>query len=225
MGHSVNRLLDLRLPGNDPLQVVADTACRLARSGYVNSSSGLRAIRSMMVFYQNQGREGCADDLIVMDDIYATTVVELDLPTATLMPPASKTPTPPGAIAPSPTPPALFVPTSPPSRSYSLIATSNFCDTELSGLIEVFVQNFNGQGVPGQPVRVRWDSGESTFFTGLKPERGSGYADFEMETGMGYIIEMPGLSDLSSTSLVASECFTDAGTQSITSYRVVFQGG
>jgi len=222
---AVNRLLELDLPGNDPLQAVADTACRLATSRYANSSSGLRAIRSMMAFYQSQERKGCADEIIVTGEIYATTVVEVDIPTATLMPPASKTPTPPGAIAPSPTPPQPIIPTTPPENSYNLVAINNFCDVELGGLIEVFIQNYNGQGVPGQPIRVRWDSGESTFFTGLKPERGAGYADFKMEAGIGYIIDMPGLSEPSSTPLLASDCFTEGGNQSITSYRVVFQGG
>lgn len=57
LGAAVSRLLDLRPPG-DPVQYVADIACDLARSGYVDSASGERAIRTMMTFYRNQGRAG-----------------------------------------------------------------------------------------------------------------------------------------------------------------------
>jgi hypothetical protein len=90
-------------------------------------------------------------------------------------------------------------------------------------VIEVFVQDFNGQGIPAQAVRVRWDDGESTFFTGLKPERGLGYADFQMEAGKGYIIDMPGRSDPSTQPMVADTCFTADGQQAITLYRVFFR--
>lgn len=90
-------------------------------------------------------------------------------------------------------------------------------------MIEVRVQDFEGTGLPGQPVRVRWTDGESTFYTGLKPERGPSYADFEMEAELSYTVEMPGLSDPSTTPLVADSCFTEFGDQSVTSYRVVFR--
>lgn len=224
LAQTIDRLVALRMPGNDPIQSVADVACDLARTGYVDSSSGLRAIRTMMRFYQGQGKEGCADTLIPMDESQATAVVEVVLPTPTLRPPASKTPTPPVTAPPSPTA-APFIPTSPPLRSFSLLRTETFCSIELAALIEVRVVNFNGQGIPGQPVRVRWDGGQSTFFTGLKPERGPEYADFQMEPGRAYMVEMPGLSDPSTTPLEAVECFTDDGQRSTRSYRVYFRGG
>ena len=49
LAKAVNRLVVLRLPG-DPIQAVADTACKLASSSYVDNSSGQRAVRSMMTF-------------------------------------------------------------------------------------------------------------------------------------------------------------------------------
>src|SRR5690606_6567175 len=57
VGKAIDRLVSLQLPG-DPIQAVADTACRLATTGYANSSSGLRAMRMMMRFYTLQGRSG-----------------------------------------------------------------------------------------------------------------------------------------------------------------------
>ncbi len=67
LGSAINRLAALQLPG-DPIQAVADTACRLATTGYVNSSSGLHTVRAMMKLYQPQGRSGCADSLISTDE-------------------------------------------------------------------------------------------------------------------------------------------------------------
>jgi hypothetical protein len=182
---TVQRLVELRLPGNDPFQYVADTACRLTRNGYVNSNSRRNAIRSMMVFYQRQGKSGCADQLIVMDsssDLLAPTVVVL--PTPTLVPPASKTPPPAGTLIPSPTPdPDSTVPaTRGPSGSFDFIVADTFCSTDFPGVIEIWVRDRNGQDIPGMPLRVRGDDEVSDFFTGLKqPERSAGYADFQME--------------------------------------------
>lgn len=221
---AVAELSALRLPGNDPIQQVADVACRLASTGYVDSNGGLRAVRSMMTFYQNQGRSGCADTLIPDDAGRATEVLQLELPTPTPIPVATKTPTPFVTTEPTETP-IPFIPTEPPPRAFELVDRRSFCSVEFPGVIEVRVVDFNTIGIPGQPVRVRWSDGESTFFTGLKPERGPGYADFEMEAGLAYQIEMPGLSDPSTTPLIASECTLEGGLTSITSYRVVFQGG
>src|SRR5690242_15320050 len=81
LSRAVNRLI-ARKPKAEPIQEVADVACKLAATGYVDSSSGLRAIRSMMLFYQLQGRTGCADTLIPVSDL-GTGVVNIDVPTPT----------------------------------------------------------------------------------------------------------------------------------------------
>jgi hypothetical protein len=221
LSRAVTRLIALK-PKGDPIQEVADVACKLATTGYVDSSSGLRAIRSMMLFYQLQGRTGCADTLIPVSES-GTTVVNIDVPTPTVAPPASKTPTPESTVRATPTPPRTLLPTTPPQTDFDPPVIRTYCDTELSGLIEVFVQDFNGDGIPGQAVRVRWDGGESNFFTGLKPERGPSYADFQMEAGKGYTIDMPGRSDPSDQPLIADPCTTESGRQSVTSYRVYFR--
>ncbi len=224
LNRAVDRLLSLQAEWetNDPFQNVANTACRLASTGYVDSNSGLRAIRSMMTFYQLQGRTGCADTLLPASDLQPTAIVQVELPTPTLLPPATKTPTPASSPNATTTQRVLVVPTSVPQRSFVLADIATFCNARISGMIEVFVQDFGSIGLPGQPVRVRWDGGESRFFTGLKPERGPGYADFQMEEGRGYIVEMPGRSDPSQP-LTAGPC-TDpnTGAAGVTSYRVFF---
>lgn len=224
LDRAVTRLLTIypnRIPQSDPFQDVADMACRLASTGYVDSSSGLRAIRQMMNFYQLQGRSGCADSLIPARDVQPTQVIEFDLPTPTLPPPATKTPTPVSTVDTTPTPTVLALPTSPPQRDFVIANVATFCDVELSGIIEVFVQDFGGVGLPGQAVRARWRGGEDVFFTGLKPERGPAYADFQMSEDQEYTIDMPGRSDASQP-LPAAPCTTETGARAITSYRVVF---
>lgn len=221
---AVARLLELRLPG-DPIQAMADTACRLATSGYVNSSSGLQAVRSMIRFYTLQGRSGCADALLSGAGA-STPVIEVELPTPTpsLTPPPTKTPEPLAGLA-SPTPVQIIVPTSPPRSDFELVNVTTLCSTALRGVIQVYVYEANGStGVPGQAIRARWSGGESIFFTGLKPEMGDAYADFQMEEGQNYIIDMPNRSDPIREPLAPVPCnTTDTGARSITSYRVVFR--
>lgn len=221
LNRAIQRLIELR-PQNDPIQQVADVACELATTGYASTGSGLRAIRSMMLFYQLQGRSGCADNLIAAP-ADATPVVVIDVPPPTPLPPASKTPTPESATRATATPPRVVIPTAQPQSAYEVVGINTFCDVQNSGVIEVFVQDFSGEGVPGEAVRVRWDEGEDTFFTGLKAERGPGYADFQMEAGTAYIVEMPGRSDPTAQPLAATPCTADGGEDAIISYRVFFR--
>ncbi len=218
---AVDRLAQLEL-GFDPIQAVADTACRLASSGYVDSNAGLRAVRAMRTFYQLQGRTGCADELIpAPEQVPLQVTVEVPTPTPTLPPPPTKTPPP---LDSSPTPDdVVVVPTTPPQRTYDGAVASTFCDVERSGVIEVRVLEADRvTGIPGEPIRVEWDGGESLFYSGLKPERGAGFADFQMEAGGSYLVTMPGLSDPLPQALVADRCFTEGGDEALTSYRVVF---
>ncbi len=217
---TLERLLTVT-QSNTPFAFMADAACDMVQRGHANSNTGFREIRSMVTLYQLQGQSGCADE-VVLAAAPPTQEVVLVLPTPTAAPPATKTPT----VAPTRFPTAtvqVSVPTAAPVRQYVLINVATFCDPEASGVIEVYVQDFNGSGIPGQPVRVRWDDGEDTFYTGLKPERGAAYADFEMENGQSYTIDMPDRSDPSTQQLVAVPCTTEEGAAAATSYRVVFR--
>lgn len=223
LGLTLSRLEALNLPGRDPIQAVAEIACDLARGGFVTTTGGLEGVRSLMRFYQSQQRSGCADELIALNEEPPPDIVQIEVATPTLPPPATKTPTPETTGLATVTPTPFALPTSPPSRAFIVVALETYCSAETPGLIEVFVRDFNGDRLPGQPVRVRWASGESTFFTGLKPERGIDYADFQMEPGLAYTVEMPGLSDPYPTPLEARTCPTATGEESIISYQVVFR--
>lgn len=222
LARTFDGLADLRIEG-DPIQAVADVACLLARSGYVDSTSGENAIRSMMRFYQLQNRTGCADELISLVEMAPTSEVIL-ASTPTRTPPPTKTPTPEGQIAPTEdTEFVRIVPTASSQSDYRLARLESFCDPEIPAMIEVYVQNADGSPVQGERVKVAWNDGESIFMTGLKPERGNDYADFEMELNTGYTIEIPGKSDPSTQQIVAVGCVNEAGEQSVTSYRAVFR--
>ncbi len=225
VGAAVQSLIDLRLQ-DDPIQAVADTACQLATTGYINSATGLRAIRAMMNFYQAQARIGCADDLIQSASIVPTQIVEIAVATttATLPPPDTKTPTPGTASDTTATPNRLIVPTSAPQSDFIFVNATTFCESANSGVIQVFIYEIDGvSGIPGQVIRARWENQENTFFTGLKPERGIGYADFDMQPDVSYLLDLPGASDPIPQSLVAVSCTTSDGQRALISYRVVFR--
>jgi hypothetical protein len=230
LNRAVSRLLALRLPG-DPIQAVADAACALANSDYIASPAGLFDVRAMMYFYQLQGRTGCADQIVTIGALQprsgrGSRQVSAAA-TPTLTPPPSKTPTL-GTDAtpslPAPTAASLIIPTAASNRTFALATINTFCDPRASGVIEVFVYAANGASqLPGQPVRVRWSGGESRFFTGLKPERGAGFADFQMDAGVEYILDMPNRADPLPQPLSAAACTTEAGERALRSYRVAFR--
>jgi hypothetical protein len=221
LNKAIERLVLVDL-GVDPIQAVAEMACDLARTGYVDSNAGLRAVRAMRTFYQLQGRTGCADTIIPdVQTIPLEVTLEVPTPTATLPPPPTKTPS---SVFPTASPSGIaLVPTSAPVGSYFGEYQGTFCDVELSGTIEVRVLDGAGQDVGGARLRVIWDGGSSDFVTGLKPERGVGFADFHMEAGLSYIVSMPNQSDPLPNPLEAKQCFTEAGDEAIFSYRVVFR--
>jgi len=230
---AVDRLLALRLPG-DPIQAVAESACVLADSDYIATTGGLYAVRAMMHFYQLQARAGCADQIVTIGALQPERTrgaVVVDAGTPTLTPPASKTPTPQidGTATPlsrvtTPTGASLTIPTVETQSEFTLATISTFCDPTQSALIEVYIYAANGASqLPGQLVRVRWAGGESRFVTGLKPERGAGYADFEMETGIEYTLDLPGRAEPLSQALSAVACTSDTGERAARSYRVAFR--
>ena len=50
--------------------------------------------------------------------------------------------------------------------------------------------NASGDPASGIEVIVTWEGGEERFFTGLKPDKGLGYADFTPIPGVGYTLRL-----------------------------------
>ncbi len=218
----INRLLELD-PDSDPFQLAADTACALTRSGQVNSRSNLEVIRTLRAIYEPQGVVATCDISLANTAVPITIVVPTPTitPTTTITPVASKTPTPNIQPPPINTPIPTITPENEEGTFFREAFVEQYCDTNLSGLIEIYVRDTNGQGIPGTPIQVTWDNAQQrqVFYTGLKPERGDDYADFAMEQGETYTVGVLN-AGTASRQLEAAPC-DDIGT--IMSYRVVIQ--
>ncbi len=99
------------------------------------------------------------------------------------------TPTPAPTFAPpdTPTPLPTFTPTAPPLPMYLPIAQDRVCEPG-TPQIRVVVEDEKGGGIPGVEVWVTWDDGADRFVTGLKPEKGSGYGDMDMQPDKTYAV-------------------------------------
>lgn len=216
---ALNKLIAMR-PAQDPLDALAEAACALGSSGYLRSDSGIQAIRSAVALYSSQGRAGCAEQLLPQE--------------ATISAPDSASEqTPEAAFAtPLPTKPPLpdsgvdaavrrLAPTPEPQRSFEARTARSFCDTANPALIEARVVDYLGRGIPGQRIRVRWADQADVFVSGLKPDRGDAYADFQMEEGIDYTIDMPGAADPLGASLSTGACYT-GNRRTLKSWRVTF---
>lgn len=107
-------------------------------------------------------------------------------PTQTALTGFSATPLP--RLDPTLEPTATVPPTSihdPNAPRFELEAQTALTCAETGGraLIQVNVQDTNSRPLPGIGVEVNWNAGDEVFYTGLKPERGLGYADFAASAG------------------------------------------
>jgi hypothetical protein len=86
------------------------------------------------------------------------------------------TPIPEGTVPPSPP-----VTTSVPVPAFRLVEQTRLsCSEEPeTAHFRVFVRDAQGKDLPNVGIEIRWTNGDETIYTGLKPERGIGYADFE----------------------------------------------
>lgn len=119
----------------------------------------------------------------------------------------------------TPPPPPTFTPTDAPP--FIIEDQSKLCDPNITTpLIQVFATNADGNGVPGVEILISWaPDRQERFLTGLKPEIGAGYADFEAEMGVTYTIEIPE-SGLVIPDVVITECQPDSGDPYPGSYQI-----
>lgn len=135
----------------------------------------------------------------------------------------SGSPTPTRTLTPVPSPAPTRTPTSTPGAPFRLLDREPVCDETLGrSLLQVEVVDAAGQPVPGSEVRVVWDTGQDHFFTGLKPDLGVGYGDFEMSPGVTYTVQLVD-SDQPVTGLTPGECTATDGTPYAGSWLLRFQ--
>jgi hypothetical protein len=132
-------------------------------------------------------------------------------PLATLTPSASPTVTRTATVMPTP------------AQPFQLVSQELVCDPTLTEpLIQVIVLDASDNPIPGVEIGVVWDSGQSRFFTGLKPELGLGYADFTMSPGTTYTLQVAD-SETPITDIQPEECSSNGSTSSLGSWLFVFQ--
>jgi hypothetical protein len=132
-------------------------------------------------------------------------------------------PAPTRTVTPVPSPAPTRTPTSTPGAPFRLLDREPVCDPTLGqSLLQVFVVDAAGQPVSGSEVRVVWDTGQDHFFTGLKPDLGVGYGDFEMTAGLTYTVQLVD-SDQPVTGLTPGECPATDGTRYAGSWLLRFQ--
>ena len=220
---AVERLLEIE-PDENPFDVAATTTCELIRSGQINNVTSIDVIRNLRAMYEPQGFVAECDTAAFNTPVPVTLVLPTptQTATATITPAATKTPT--QAVEPvgfdTPTPSVTL-----PEHEgvvYRAVRIEPFCDPKSPGILEVYVREDSGESLPGTAVELIWENGQKkqTFYTGLKPERGSDYADFQMEAEQGYRLEIvDGVTEAIQV-LEAVSCDTE-GT--LRSFRIVVQ--
>jgi hypothetical protein len=146
-------------------------------------------------------------------------VLQVFDPVATATPEASPTsPLQPGV---SPTP----WPTPTPAPTYRLVEQSQVCAApDRPGRIILRVRDARGEELPGVQAVVSWPLGQDRFYTGLRPEQGAGYADFEMEPGAAYDVTLVDVQAEVASGLTSELApgICPTGTQAV-DWRLIFE--
>jgi len=113
---------------------------------------------------------------------------------------------------------------SPTARApYILKTQDEICSINISeALLMVFVSDASQRAMSGVEIIIAWDGNEEHFFTGLKPELGSGYADFLMDPNKKYSLRLAEGSTAASNLGVPS-CQDDEGNHYWGSLRLKFE--
>jgi len=135
-------------------------------------------------------------------------------------------PSPSLTISPTNTP-SLPTATPTPILTFQMVEKEQICDFATSPPhIEVLVQDEDEEPLDGIQIWLIWDDGADRAITGLKPDLGSGYADFQMDSDLTYGLGVGELGQLLVTRLRPEPCpDQDADTPPIGSWRIVFQLG
>jgi nucleotide-binding universal stress UspA family protein len=140
------------------------------------------------------------------------------VPSPTPMPP---TPTTPPGIEASPYPTVGVTPT----PKFRLVDRTALCAAAgQQGRVAIHVQDAKGNEMAGIEIVVSWAMGQDRLFTGLRPDLGLGYADFEMSPGTEYSVSLADFggdaAEELSSALSAGVCPT--GTVAL-DWQVTFQ--
>lgn len=121
----------------------------------------------------------------------------------------------------TPRPTHTLVPTL--GAPFTLTGQESICDSNLpDGLLQVLVLNPNRRQLAGAEIIITWDGGKESFFTGLKPELGNGYADYIMTPDTTYTVQLARGSDVA-LGITAPICQTADGQNFSGGIKLTFQ--
>ncbi len=143
----------------------------------------------------------------------------------TFIPSPTPTPIPPQSPFPTPTPAVTVLPTFSPTPAPSFILKAQEKDCRPAGelsLLEIEVLDKYGAPLSGIELIISWEGGEERVFTGLKPGKSPGYADFEMESGATYQVRpgIPGSQEAVNLTSSGRDCPPE---RPVISWHLVFQ--
>jgi hypothetical protein len=193
---------------------------------YATAGRTAETMRRLTMLAQALGVQTPA--MLVYLETPAAPLVPTDMPSPTLeptfVPPEptiTLTPTPTIKPTRTPYPPTV---TPGPRPPFQLAAKEQICEQGQMPHIEVVVQDEESAGVPGVELWLLWADGADRAVTGLKPEQGTGYADFDAEQGVDYSI---GISELGAplvTGLRLESCPEEKGKDPLAgSWRIVLE--
>lgn len=196
----------------------------------------LPALQNLAALAQGYGAESAAVRIYASEEILLSTSTPTQRPTAatlTPIPPSTATSVPPSPTAkPTPTPtPQIALPTpTPMPPPYTITQTMTSClptpsiAISLTESVTVTVRGRGRQqliGLPGREVWLLWTGGADRAFTGLRPEKGLGYADFNVEPEGIYNLYVDAPSGAPVTTLKVDSCTTEDGESGGRSWLII----
>lgn len=136
--------------------------------------------------------------------------------------PDTSTPHPTSTATATPRPTITLRPTPTTPPPYRLQERQLICQADQeTPRIEIFVQTEKGDGIPGSEIWVTWSGGVDYFVTGLKPEIGLGYADFNVTPDTAYAVAVSDPTLQVVDGLRTEPCQTDEGDAALASWRLI----
>jgi hypothetical protein len=122
---------------------------------------------------------------------------------------------------PTPRPTRTPIPTA--SAPFQLVNQEEVCKPNLTdGLLQISILDSHRHQMPGVEITISSDAGEESFFTGLKPEIGDGYADYVMQAGAVYSLRVARTGN-PVTGLTAPACPDSNGQTYTGGLKLTFQ--
>jgi hypothetical protein len=206
----------------DPARTLAIQAQQTLADG--GSADAARALGILAAALEGQLASSEAVEVVVVSATHELDATLNASPTAedgTPQSEATDTPQATASATPPPTPRPSQTATPTQGAPFTLRDFTLICNPNLSApLIQVYVYGSGNVPAAGVKAIVSWDGGQDSFFTGLKPEIGFEYGDFEMTPGVSYSVRLvTGGEPI--TGLTPTEC-TDGSPPYWGSWRLNF---